>query len=300
MYTNPNFENKYLLIVSILFLALFSNIRYQTGFALIRLFDVLTILLMIYIYTKEKQRINNVSGLLYVLPLYFLHVVLSLNTGFNNFIRETFQIIIIIFFLNIMLKTRNKINYEKLIKNLFRVFISILFFVIAWHLNKGIIAGWKSFADSRIVFSLITILFFVYFKIYYKDNTIKFFLLSLILLIVLIFSGERKAIAIFIFLFSLNFFKGIGIKSLIVLFIIYFTFSISLNQISNPYVKDKISTTLNLMNTGNFNYVLHTGNISEGDTWSNAQRIFSIEFSKELFLNNPFFGVGTNNYINIV
>ena len=40
------------------------------------------------------------------------------------------------------------------------------------------------------------------------------------------------------------------------------------------------------MNTGNFNYVLETGNISEGDTWSNVQRNFSYEISKELVLKN--------------
>ena len=98
------------------------------------------------------------------------------------------------------------------------------------------------------------------------------------------FSGERKAIAIFIFLFSLNYFRGLGIKSIIILSVIYLIFSLSANNISNPYIQEKVQTTLNIMNTGNFDYVLQTGNISEGDTWSNAQRNFSIDLSKKLFL----------------
>ena len=50
------------------------------------------------------------------------------------------------------------------------------------------------------------------------------------------------------------------------------------------------------MNTGNFNYVLDTGKISETDTYSNAARAFSIHASKEIFLSNPFMGIGTNKY----
>ena len=48
----------YLVLITILFLALFSNIRYQTGFAVIRLFDILTIIFFIYIFNKKKKIIT--------------------------------------------------------------------------------------------------------------------------------------------------------------------------------------------------------------------------------------------------
>lgn len=290
----------YLVLITILFLALFSNIRYQTGFAVIRLFDILTIIFFIYIFIKEKNNNDNSFGFYYLIPFFTIHVLLSYQLGVMNVLRELSQITVIVLFLYILNKSKNEINFRHLLKNLFWVFISILLFVIIWHLNKGIMAGWKSFPDSRIVYSLTTILFFIYFKVFNKDSSKKFYILSILLFTILMFSGERKAIVIFIFLFSLNYFRGIGIKSIIILFIIYFIFSLSANKITNPYIQDKVQTTLNIMNTGNFDYVLQTGNISEGDTWSNAQRNFSIDISKKLILENPLFGSGTNTYTNIV
>ena len=290
----------YLVLITILFLALFSNIRYQTNFAVIRLFDILTILFAIYIFIKDHNKIKLISGLTYLLPFFFIHIILSLNINFNNFLREFSQIFIIVLFLYILIKSKNEINYKDLLKNLLWVFISILSFVIIWHLNKGISVGWKLLPDTRIVYSIITILFFIYSKIYFKNFDFKFYIFLIILFSILLFSGERKAIAIFIFLFSLSYFRGLGIKSIIILFVIYLIFSLSVNKISNPYIQDKVQTTLNIMNTGNFNYVLETGKISEGDTWSNVQRNFSLEISKELILRNLLLGIGTNKYVIIV
>ena len=117
---------------------------------------------------------------------------------------------------------------------------------------------------------------------------------------ILVLSGERKAIAIFIFLLCLYYFRGIGIKSALILIALYFVFLISNEFITNPYIKDKIETTLNFMNTGNYEYVMYTGQISDQDTFSNAQRAFSINISKTLIYENTLLGVGTNNYINYV
>ena len=198
------------------------------------------------------------------------------------------------------MRLREKIDYQNLLKYLLVVPLIVILYVIVWHIYNGYFVGWKSLADTRIAFTFFTVIFFIYNKIHNKENNLTFIIYSSILLLILIFSGERKAIAIFIFLFILNYFRGLGIKSLLILFIIYFSFSMSTSYISNPYIKDKFDTTLNIMNTGNFNYVLQTGTISEEDTFSNAQRAFSIDISKKLFVENPLFGIGTNNYINFV
>ena len=157
----------------------------------------------------------------------------------------------------------------------------IIFYTIGWHIYNGYLVGWKSLAD-RIAYSFFTVIFFIYFNLSKKNKSPVFLFFSVILFLILILSGERKTILKFIFLFLLNYFKGIGIKSFIMLSILYFGFSISSSYITNSYIKNKIDTTLNLMNTGNFNYVLQTGNISREDTYSNAQRAFSLEISKNL------------------
>ena len=135
----------YLVLITILFLALFSNIRYQTGFAVIRLFDILTIIFFIYIFNKKKNNNDKSFGFYYLIPFFTIHVLLSYQLGVMNVLRELSQITVIVLFLYIVNKSKNEINFRHLLKNLFWVFISILLFVIIWHLNKGIRAGWKKF-----------------------------------------------------------------------------------------------------------------------------------------------------------
>ena len=78
----------YLVLITILFLALFSNIRYQTGFAVIRLFDILTIIFFIYIFIKEKNNNDNSFGFYYLIPFFTIHVLLSYQLGVMNVLRE--------------------------------------------------------------------------------------------------------------------------------------------------------------------------------------------------------------------
>mgnify|MGYP001270917296 CR=1 FL=1 len=283
-------------IIALLVLALFSNLRFQTDFAVLRLFDALTLFFFVYFFFKNLQSENQSKGYLYILPFFFFHVMMSHKLGLLNLLREFIQITLICFFLYIIIKSREFINFKNLMKYILISTALIIFYTISWHIYNGYLVGWKSLADTRIAYSFFTVIFFIYFNLSKKNKSPVFLFFSVILFLILILSGERKAIAIFIFLFLLNYFKGIGIKSFIMLSILYFGFSISSSYITNSYIKNKIDTTLNLMNTGNFNYVLQTGNISREDTYSNAQRAFSLEISKELIKNNFLMGIGTNNY----
>ena len=300
MNIDRNYKNNYAFLISILFLALFSNIRFQFDFALLRLFDILTVVFFIYILNKEKHNNDKSYGFYYLIPFFILHILLSYQLGFKNFLREFLQIIIILFFITIFLKSKDNLNFKQLFKLLFVFSGLIILYTIYFHLSKGYFVGWKQLPDTRIAYVIFTILFFLYFKIFSNDKKFTFFILSLMLFTILVLSGERKAIAVFIFLLCLYYFSGIGIKSAIILIALYVVFSISNEFITNPYIKDKIETTLNIMNTGNYEYVMHTGQISDEDTYSNAQRAFSINVSKTLIYESPLFGVGTNNYINYV
>jgi len=300
MNIDRNYKNNYAFLISILFLALFSNIRFQFDFALLRLFDILTIVFFIYIFNKEKHNNDKSYGFYYLIPFFILHILLSYQLGFKNFLREFLQMVIILFFATIILKSKDNLNFKQVFRLLLVFSSLIILYTIYFHLSKGYYVGWKQLPDTRIAYVIFTILFFLYFKIFSNDKKFTFFILSLMLFTILVLSGERKAIAVFIFLLCLYYFSGIGIKSAIILIALYVVFSISNEFITNPYIKDKIETTLNIMNTGNYEYVMHTGQISDEDTYSNAQRAFSINVSKTLIYESPLFGVGTNNYINYV
>ena len=72
------------------------------------------------------------------------------------------------------------------------------------------------------------------------------------------------------------------------------------DYLDNAYLKSRVNTLTNLFGTGKFQFFLDTGQLSSKDTYSNIQRVFSFTISKKFFLENPLFGIGTNNYINVL
>ena len=114
-----------------------------------------------------------------------------------------------------------------------------------WHLEKGFWVGWKQLPDTRIIFTIITILaFFYYFFEKYKKSIYNF--------IISCFAyfnhvGERKALLVFIILFLVRYSPGISVKT-IFLFLIYLMLNVLNTFIENPYINNKIDNILNILN----------------------------------------------------
>ena len=70
--------------------------------------------------------------------------------------------------------------------------------------------------------------------------------------------------------------------------------------LENPYLKIKIDSLLGILDTGNFQHYFDTGELQAKDTYSNVQRIFAFSISKVYFIENPIFGVGTSNFVNLI
>lgn len=113
-------------------------------------------------------------------------------------------------------------------------------------------------------------------------------------------SGERKALIIFIFLLIMHYSQGKFLKFFFLSILTYLLLLLLSNYMENPYLKTKIDTLTNFLNTGNFDYFIDTGEVALKDSYSNVQRAFALSTSKVYFLENPFFGIGTNNFINFL
>ena len=184
---NRNYDNKYTLIVAILFLALFSNIRYEITDAVFRLFDVLSIFFFIYILKVQNNYHNKDNGMKVLLPFFIIHIILCYKLGSIYVAKEFFQMLIVLSFLYIIFKSRKMINFEILLKYLLFVSLLAIICTILWHLYNGVNFGWKLLPDTRIAYTFFTLLFFIYFKIYNNEKSSKFFFYSIILLIILLF-----------------------------------------------------------------------------------------------------------------
>lgn len=290
-------NNKYNLILSILILSLFVHFRYETEIGIIRPFDLLCIIIFSFVILNKNLEENKINlGFLYLIPFFLIHTFSSLTIGTDNFIRETLQIIIIIFFSIILLKFKTAINYRYFINLLVLGTLLITVWTILWHLEKGFWVGWKQLPDTRIIFTIITILAFLLITFFEKYKKNQFIILLFLILPILIMSGERKALLVFIILFLIRYSPGISVKTIFFLFLIYLMLNVLNTFIENPYINNKIDNMLNILQTGNVNYFFNTGEISPNDTYSNLQRVFSFQISKEFFLENPFLGLGTNKY----
>lgn len=290
-------NNKYNIIVSILILSVFVHFRYETAIGIIRPFDILCIIIFSFvILNKNFEENKNNLGFLYLIPFFLIHAFSALRIGTDNFIREILQIIIIVFFSIILLKFKTAINYRYFTNLLVLGTLLITVWTILWHLEKGFWVGWKQLPDTRIIFTIITILAFLLITFFEKYKKNQFIILLFLILPILIMSGERKALLVFIILFLVRYSPGISVKTIFFLFLIYLMLNVLSTFIENPYINNKINNMLNILQTGNVNYFFNTGEISPNDTYSNLQRVFSFQISKEFFLENPFLGLGTNKY----
>ena len=61
--------------------------------------------------------------------------------------------------------------------------------------------------------------------------------------------------------------------------------------------EDNFFSNVNKYLSGNIDFTLQTGMLKEADSYSNLQRAFAFNISKEYFLRNPIIGIGTNNFI---
>ena len=116
----------------------------------------------------------------------------------------------------------------------------------------------------------------------------------------LVMSGERKALVIYLILTALLFARGrlaLIVPAVAAAFVGLLLLS---TVVENPYLQKQIHTLVEPGGTGNYEYVLATGQYLPGDTPSDVQRAFALHVSEQMFAEHPLFGVGTNQYEEIV
>jgi O-antigen ligase len=117
---------------------------------------------------------------------------------------------------------------------------------------------------------------------------------------VLLLSGERKALVIYLILTALLFARGrlaLIAPALAAAFVGLLLLS---TVVENPYLQKQMRTLVEPGGSGNYEYVLATGRYLPGDTPSDVQRAFALHVSSQMFAEHPLFGVGTNQYETIV
>ena len=288
---------------AILILSLFVHIRFITPLVIIRPFDLLTIIIFLFLLSINKdKKEKSPPGFYYLLPFLIFHSFSALLVGSNNFFRETIQVILIIMFAYVISRLRFKIDYKKVIYYLLIGSTLLMLLVIMWHINNNIWAGWKKLPDARIIFTVISIFLFSYLNTIkiHPEQKFKIIMIFIGFFTILIFSGERKAILIFLFLLLIYYTYGYTFRTVVGVIVAYYILFFIANNTGNEYVARILNSLIEITKSVEIDFILQTESNVETSSYSNMQRIFAFNVSKELFSENPIIGIGTNNFISIL
>jgi hypothetical protein len=240
------------------------------------------------------------TGLLLLLPYLTWHVLSATVGGPRNTLREALQVFVVTMFAFLLAQEAPRLDLKRFSRRLVLGMAAIATGTIVWHIAHGYWVGWKQIPDPRLSFVLLPVVLagMILFAEAEKRRTLHFVWAGLFP--VLLMSGERKALVIYLILSALLFARG-RLALIVPAVAAAFAGLVLLSTVvENPYLQKQIHTLVDPGGTGNYEYVLATGQYLPGDTPSDVQRAFALHVSRELFVQHPLFGVGTNQYEEIV
>jgi hypothetical protein len=290
---------RYLLTFAIL--SLFLPIRLETGFVLLRPFELIALLaLIIGLATGRWRNLAFSAGFLLLLPFFGWHLVSAFSVDAKNGLRELLQMSTVGAFAFAIAQEARWLETQKAVNILLFGMVLILAYTISWHVAHGYSVGWKHLADPRLVFTFLPIALagLLLFAKRAKRRALWFAWAGILPLLVL--SGERKAFLIYLFLTAALLMRGrlaAMVPAIAAGFVGLFMLSI---MVDNAYVEKQLKTIVNPLSMGQYEYLAATGKYAPGDTPSNVQRAFAFTLSKQLISEHPLVGVGTNKFRNII
>jgi O-Antigen ligase len=288
-------------LLAIAVLSLMLPLRMETGLTLVRPFEFLIALGMLgWPLIAARRGVCVPVGLLLLLPYFLWHVASATVGGPRNTAREALQVLVVTMFAFLLAQEAPRLDMKRLSRRLLFGMAAIAGGTILWHIAHGYWVGWKQIPDPRLALVFLPLLFagLILFAETEKRRTLHFVWAGMFPL--LLMSGERKALVIYLILTALLFARGrlaLIAPAVAATFVGLLLLS---TVVENPYLQKQIRTLVEPGGTGNYEYVLATGRYLPGDTPSEVQRAFAREVSRQMFAEHPFFGVGTNQYLVIV
>ena len=288
-------------LFAIAVLSLMLPIRMETGLILVRPFEFLIALGMLaWPLIAARRGVRVPVGLLLLAPYFLWHVASATVGGPRNTTREALQVLVVTLFAFLLAQEAPRLDLKRLSRRLLLGMVAIAAGTILWHIARGYWVGWKQLPDPRLAFVFLPLLLagLILFAEVEKRRRLHFVWAGMFPL--LLMSGERKALVIYLILTALLFARGrlaLIAPAVAASFVGVLLLS---TVVENPYLQRQIRTLVEPGGTGNYEYVLATGRYPPGDTPSDVQRAFALHVSGQMFAEHPLFGVGTNRYLEIV
>lgn len=317
-----SFTKTYASLLALSLASLAFPLTYTIGPVVIRPFDFSLIALVIYtavaslvltnaICFRIKKRVLNNEIITLVLVVYLSYTVLSgfVLTSAVVGIKELIQNLeMLLLFFAIIYVLERKDLFHYFFRYYLTLILCIVLYTISWHIINGHYLYYKDLNEAKLSFGILFLLSLVplFQNITYKIKS-KYIYLTLFSFIILLFSGERKALLaalasllviscyLYFIPFLNNFLKGSIKKSStifvsLLLFFVCFSFviGIQITKVREQLV-DIGSAVYSLTIISDITY-------QDIDSASNRNRLFLLSFTIDSIQNRPFFGYGTESF----
>ena len=282
-------------------LSLMLPIRMETGLVLVRPFEFLIALGMLgWPLIAARRGVRVPVGLLLLLPYLTWHAASATVGGPRNTAREALQGVVVTMFAFLLAQEAPRLDVKRFSRRLLLGIAAIALGTIVWHIAHGYWVGWKQLPDLRLSFVFLPVVLAGLILFAETERRRRLHFVWAGIFPVLLMSGERKALVIYLILSALLFARGRFALILPALASAFVGLLLLSTVVENPYLQKQIRTLVEPGGTGNYEYVLATGRYLPGDTPSEVQRAFALHASSQMFAEHPLFGVGTNQYEVIV
>lgn len=268
----------------------------------VRPFDVIMITVGSALWIFSPRPIRASTALL-LTALYFGYAGASaFMLGAGNGFRELIQGCEIVLFAALLDRYRNAIDWNVVANNFLYASALIAAYCILWHVVNGKFSGWKELNEPKFVFLFGPLVLYIVFFIRARAASPTEVIWLSVMLVLLILSGERKALAFSVICIAILLISG-RIKAIWVIPIVpVATVAIALAVTTDDYVTRNLDSI--------WSYLFFEGRTIDhsykGDgrdidaSLSNSQRMFSAVVSEYLDNQNFWLGIGTNGYFDYV
>ncbi|WP_428152566.1 O-antigen ligase family protein [Brevundimonas sp.] len=284
-------------LISLALLSLFLPLKMSAGPVQLRPFDLMVVVLCAMtavIAPRLPTRPRPVAGF-YLFGAYAAwHAISAFLVSSENGIRELLQVTIILAFGGCVIALLPVLNLKRIGMFLLVGMAAVTAWSVVWHLQHGFLTGWKRLDDPKTTFTFLPTALGC--ALLFADRSRKRLYIGLwaLLGVIILLSGERKALGIYVLITAAFLAKGRFSPAPILLVGAAAAASISLLAASNAYMATQLQSFIDPFDSRNsFDAVVRGGT---PQSFSNSQRLFAVNLSKQLIAESPIIGTGTNGY----
>lgn len=271
---------------------LFCGISFDTPLGTVKPFDVLILSIILpCILSRKVQNINISSGLMLMFVFYIVCVVpVFFSNDLSYSIKRSLQIVIMMSFgillLNVNFSALNRYHYFLALA----VMSCIVAFNVAWHVANGYVTDWKRLGDPKSLFVFLPACLGTGMVLGIVPRKSFTLLIWVFLFVLIVMSGERKALPTF-FVISIAVFLDLkNIHLFVVVMVIGICGLLAGDIVLDGYVFRRIDSIFAQSDARNDPLYILQGGIPA--SVSDTQRKVGIQVAEQLFAENPIFGAG--------